>query len=52
VFLTGVLGGAFLFMAVMSGSLWLPMIAHALFDWHSGTLGRWALYESPDRKPA
>lgn len=52
VFQTALLGGAFLFMAVMSGSLWLPMIAHALFDWHSGTLGRWALYESPDRKPA
>jgi membrane protease YdiL (CAAX protease family) len=45
---TALLGGAFLLLAVLSNSLWLPMLAHALFDWHSGTLGRWALYESRD----
>ncbi|MBX3475378.1 MAG: CPBP family intramembrane metalloprotease [Planctomycetes bacterium] len=48
VFQTALLGGGFLLLAVMSNSLWLPMAAHALFDWHSGTLGRWALYESAD----
>lgn len=41
---TAVVGAGFMALAWFSGSLWLPMLAHALYDWHAGTLGRWALY--------
>jgi membrane protease YdiL (CAAX protease family) len=41
---TALVGAVFLALAWFSQSLWLPMLAHALFDWHAGTLGRWALY--------
>lgn len=39
---TTCLGAVFLALAWFSDSLWLPMLAHALFDWHAGTLGSWA----------
>jgi membrane protease YdiL (CAAX protease family) len=41
---TALIGAVFLALAWFSQSLWPPMLAHALFDWHAGTLGRWALY--------
>ncbi len=46
---TAVVGAIFLLLAWASDSLWLPMAAHALFDWHSGTLGRWAMYGNHER---
>jgi membrane protease YdiL (CAAX protease family) len=46
---TAVVGAILLLLAWASDSLWLPMATHALFDWHSGTLGRWAMYGNHER---
>jgi len=44
---TGVLGGVFLGLFLVSGSLIVPIIAHAMYDVWAGELGYWALKEEP-----
>lgn len=44
--LSGLLGGVFVGLYLASGSLLVPMLAHALYDIHAGELGRWA-YSPP-----
>ncbi|MBX3458450.1 MAG: CPBP family intramembrane metalloprotease [Planctomycetes bacterium] len=43
--LTTVLGGVFFGLYWASGSLWVPILAHALYDIHAGELGYWAYRE-------
>lgn len=46
---TALAGGLALVLFLLSGSLWLSIIAHALYDIHAGTLGQWALYGGDER---
>lgn len=48
VVLTSVLGGAFVGTYLLTGSLWVPIAAHALYDIHAGELGFWAFARSDD----
>jgi hypothetical protein len=36
------MGGVFMGLYLVSGSLVVPMLAHALYDIHAGELGYWA----------
>lgn len=45
--LTAILGGVFFGLYWVSGSLWVPIIAHALYDIHAGELGHWACRDEP-----
>jgi uncharacterized protein len=50
--LSALLGGVFIGLYVASGSLLVPMLAHALYDIHAGELGRWAYGTSqPEKSP-
>lgn len=48
VVLTSVLGSAFVGMYLVTGSLWVPIAAHALYDIHAGELGFWAFARRDD----
>jgi membrane protease YdiL (CAAX protease family) len=39
---TSIMGGVFMGLYLVSGSLVVPMLAHALYDIHAGELGYWA----------
>jgi uncharacterized protein len=43
--LTSILGGMFLGLYFISGSLVIPIIAHAMYDIYAGELGYWAMKE-------
>jgi membrane protease YdiL (CAAX protease family) len=38
VVLTGLVGALFVGLRLLSGSLWVPMLLHAFWDWNSGSL--------------
>lgn len=42
---TAVVGLVMLGLYVLSGSLWVSMLAHAVYDMHGGEFGRWALQD-------
>ncbi len=46
--MTTVLGGVFMGMYLLSGSLVVPMLAHALYDVYAGELGYWAFSRDDD----
>jgi membrane protease YdiL (CAAX protease family) len=48
ILLTSALGGVFMGLYYISGSLWVPMLAHALYDIYAGELGYWAFSRQPD----
>jgi membrane protease YdiL (CAAX protease family) len=48
--LTGILGGVFMGLYLVSGSLVVPMLAHALYDIHAGELGYWAFAGDEESK--
>lgn len=42
---TTVVGLVMIGLYLLSGSLWVPMLLHAVYDMHGGELGRWALQD-------
>ena len=46
---TAVVGGVMIGLYVLSGSLWVSMLAHTVYDIHGGEFGRWALMDDERR---
>ncbi|MCA8946589.1 MAG: CPBP family intramembrane metalloprotease [Planctomycetes bacterium] len=48
---TGIIGAVAIGLYLLTGSLWVGMLAHAVYDVQGGEFGRWALYGKDDSAP-